>query len=76
MYLLSFVNIPKLVSMIILDDYIFHLPKNVGWVRFFSVAKNVTRQLADLWGNVGLRYRALLDKLTQPTGTSYCLLIH
>jgi len=34
---------------------------------FLAQRKNVTQQLADLWGIVGLRYRALLDKLTQPT---------
>jgi len=39
-----------------------------------SVAKK--RNPTTLWfiGNVGLRYRALLDKLTQPTFICHCLL--
>ncbi len=38
--------------------------KHVGWVRFFSVAK---KRNPPALHNVGLRYRASLDKLTQPT---------
>jgi len=44
----------------------------VGWVRFFDEVKNVTQQFLDLCEIVGLRYRALLDNLTQPTNTSCC----
>ncbi len=36
----------------------------VGRVRFFSVAKNVSRHYSQI---VGLAYRALLDKLSQTT---------
>ena len=46
----------------------------VGWVIFFDeVKKNVTQQHVDLRINVGLRYLASLDKLTQPTILRYCL---
>jgi len=36
----------------------------VGWVRFLSVAKKPNPPILQ---NVGLRYRASLEKLTQPT---------
>ena len=61
-----------------LRSYCFNFNKmgcRLGYI-FWRSKKNVTQQRVDIRVNVGLRYRATLEKLTQPTTLRYCLVCY